>query len=98
MYCRCGSGLSGEALSEAGHQWIGIDISRAMLSKYTYKVVTTLSRSRGNDVLTHKIIAADVAKEREVDGDLFIWDMGDGLGFRPGTFDGAIRFVPKSLL
>ncbi|CAI5959247.1 unnamed protein product [Closterium sp. NIES-64] len=27
----CGSGLSGEALSEAGHHWVGLDISPAML-------------------------------------------------------------------
>mmetsp|Transcript_62233 Transcript_62233/g.140199 ORF Transcript_62233/g.140199 Transcript_62233/m.140199 type:complete len:279 (+) Transcript_62233:75-911(+) len=27
----CGSGLSGEAISEAGHAWIGYDISQAML-------------------------------------------------------------------
>lgn len=27
----CGSGLSGEALTEAGHMWIGMDISPAML-------------------------------------------------------------------
>jgi 18S rRNA (guanine1575-N7)-methyltransferase len=27
----CGSGLSGEALSEAGHSWVGCDISEAML-------------------------------------------------------------------
>eukprot|EP00917_Polyrhabdina_sp_WS-2016_P000073 GHVP01000106.1.p1 GENE.GHVP01000106.1~~GHVP01000106.1.p1 ORF type:complete len:334 (-),score=91.86 GHVP01000106.1:547-1548(-) len=27
----CGSGLSGQVISEAGHWWIGIDISRAML-------------------------------------------------------------------
>ena len=31
-----------------------------------------------------------VAQERESEGDLFLWDMGDGLGFRPGTFDGVI--------
>jgi len=31
-----------------------------------------------------------VAKEREVEGDLFLQDVGEGLGFRPGTFDGAI--------
>lgn len=30
----CGSGLSGEVLSEAGHHWIGIDISEAMLSMH----------------------------------------------------------------
>lgn len=27
----CGSGMSGETLSEAGHQWVGTDISRSML-------------------------------------------------------------------
>lgn len=33
----------------------------------------------------------EVALEREVDGDLFLHDIGQGLGFRPGSFDGAIR-------
>lgn len=60
----CGSGLSGEVLSENGFEWIGLDISRAML---------------------------DVALEREdCDGDLILGDMGEGLPFRPGSFDGAI--------
>jgi len=59
----CGSGISGEALSEYGHIWIGLDISEHMLH---------------------------VAQEREVDGDLLRWDLGTGLGFRPGVFDGAI--------
>jgi 18S rRNA (guanine1575-N7)-methyltransferase len=27
----CGSGLSGEALTDAGHAWVGTDISAAML-------------------------------------------------------------------
>lgn len=31
-----------------------------------------------------------IAKEREVAGDIFLADMGDGLFFRPGMFDGAI--------
>lgn len=35
----------------------------------------------------------EVALEREVEGDLFLQDIGQGLGFRPGSFDGAIRFV-----
>ncbi|OXB56087.1 hypothetical protein ASZ78_007941 [Callipepla squamata] len=59
----CGSGLSGEHISEKGHCWIGVDISRAML---------------------------DVAVEREVEGDLLLADMGNGIPFRPGTFDGCI--------
>ncbi|GFY64299.1 probable 18S rRNA [Trichonephila inaurata madagascariensis] len=59
----CGSGLSGEALEEQGHHWIGVDISKAML---------------------------DIAKEREVVGDVMLGDMGQGVFFRAGTFDGAI--------
>ncbi|XP_008223794.1 PREDICTED: probable 18S rRNA (guanine-N(7))-methyltransferase [Prunus mume] len=59
----CGSGLSGDTLSESGHQWIGLDISRSML---------------------------DVALENEVEGDLLLGDMGQGLGLRSGVIDGAI--------
>ncbi|XP_069788433.1 18S rRNA (guanine-N(7))-methyltransferase isoform X2 [Narcine bancroftii] len=59
----CGSGLSGDYLSEEGHHWVGVDISPAML---------------------------DVALEREVEGDLILGDMGEGMPFRPGTFDGCI--------
>jgi hypothetical protein len=33
----------------------------------------------------------EVALEREVEGDLFLHDIGQGFGFRPGTFDGCIR-------
>ncbi|XP_055346618.1 probable 18S rRNA (guanine-N(7))-methyltransferase [Paramacrobiotus metropolitanus] len=59
----CGSGLSGETITNAGHFWVGMDISSSML---------------------------DVAREREVDGDLILSDLGEGLPFRPGSFDGAI--------
>ncbi|XP_015269034.1 PREDICTED: probable 18S rRNA (guanine-N(7))-methyltransferase [Gekko japonicus] len=59
----CGSGLSGDYISEEGHCWVGMDISPAML---------------------------DVAIEREVEGDLMLADMGQGIPFRPGTFDGCI--------
>lgn len=59
----CGSGLSGECLTENGHFWIGLDISSAML---------------------------DVALEREVEGDLLLTDMGTGMPFKPGVFDGVI--------
>ncbi len=30
----CGSGLSGECLTENGHFWVGIDISQSMLGKH----------------------------------------------------------------
>jgi SAM-dependent methyltransferase len=59
----CGSGLSGEVLSEAGFSWTGIDIAPAMLG---------------------------VAVKREVEGDLLCADIGQGLFFRPNSFDGAI--------
>lgn len=35
----------------------------------------------------------DVAADRDVDGDLMQHDMGEGLPFKPGTFDGVIRLV-----
>ncbi|KAF9886183.1 Williams Beuren syndrome chromosome region 22 protein [Aspergillus nanangensis] len=65
----CGSGLSGEILSQVPrdqggpHTWFGMDISPSML---------------------------DVALQRGVDGDLFLADIGQGVPFRPGTFDAAI--------
>ncbi|NXV22230.1 BUD23 methyltransferase, partial [Cepphus grylle] len=59
----CGSGLSGDYISDEGHYWIGMDISPAML---------------------------DVAVEREVEGDLLLADVGHGIPFRPGMFDGCI--------
>lgn len=32
----------------------------------------------------------DVAKDREVEGDLILGDMGEGMPFKAGSFDGAI--------
>ena len=64
----CGSGLSSQCIEEAGHKWVGLDISDAMI---------------------------DVARERRKDEELesleiIKSDMGDGLPFRPGSFDAAI--------
>lgn len=59
----CGSGLSGEILTEEGHIWCGLDISPSMLA-------TGLTR--------------------ELEGDLMLHDMGQGIPFRAGTFDAAI--------
>ena len=33
----------------------------------------------------------DVAQEREAEGDLVLGDIGYGMPFRAGSFDGAIR-------
>lgn len=59
----CGTGLSGEILEEAGHTWVGVDISDDMLR---------------------------IAQKREVEGELVHRDMGAGVPFRQGVFDGAI--------
>lgn len=59
----CGSGLSGDILTENGHHWVGMDISRSMM---------------------------EVATERGVDGDMFEMDMGQGVPFRAGVFDGVV--------
>ena len=32
----CGSGLSGEVLSDNGHYWVGVDISKAMLGMFYF--------------------------------------------------------------
>ncbi|KAI6220017.1 Ribosome biogenesis methyltransferase WBSCR22 [Aphelenchoides fujianensis] len=57
----CGSGISGNVLTDEGIAWIGLDISEPMLRQ---------------------------AQERK--GDLILGDMGAGLPFTPGVFDGAI--------
>lgn len=36
IFVGCGSGLSGETLSEEGHHWIGLDISPSMLSMFSF--------------------------------------------------------------
>ncbi|ANZ74800.1 18S rRNA (guanine(1575)-N(7))-methyltransferase [Komagataella phaffii CBS 7435] len=59
----CGSGLSGEILTEEGDMWIGMDISPDMLA---------------------------TALDREVEGDLLLADIGNGIPFRAGTFDAVI--------
>lgn len=46
--------------------------------------------------MLHSYVILEVALEREVEGDLFLQDIGQGFGFRPGSFDGAIRFLSSS--
>lgn len=82
----CGSGLSGEILEELGHIWVGLDIAPSMLG--SFPCCCNVSQ-----ILT-KHAGTEVALERQVEGDLFLQDIGQGMGFRPGSFDGAIRFVP----
>lgn len=37
VFVRCGSGLSGDYLSEEGHYWVGVDISTAMLGESNHE-------------------------------------------------------------
>ncbi|XP_035891356.1 probable 18S rRNA (guanine-N(7))-methyltransferase [Anopheles stephensi] len=41
----------------------------------------------GIDISNHML---DIAIDREVEGDLLLGDMGQGMPFKPGTFDGAV--------
>ncbi|KAK5943657.1 18S rRNA (guanine1575-N7)-methyltransferase [Knufia obscura] len=91
----CGSGLSGEILGNAGHTWVGMDISPSMLD---VAVQRRDRAARGNggakDGMDEDEDGEDEDDENDdengTDGDLFLADMGQGLPFRPGTFDAAI--------
>lgn len=78
----CGSGLSGEILDEEGYVWAGVDIAPSMLGKSIHRYTRPWKCDSR---------LSEVALEREVTGDLFLQDIGQGFGFRPGSFDGAIR-------
>lgn len=79
----CGSGLSGQELEQAGHFWVGCDISRSVL----YVSLTRIDYNQ-NSVFRDML---NVAQERESEtGDLIQHDMGLGLPYRPGSFDGCI--------
>ncbi|KAB5563679.1 hypothetical protein DKX38_003733 [Salix brachista] len=73
----CGSGLSGETLTENGHQWIGLDISQSMLN-------IALEREVEGDLLL-----GDMGQDASfVPLRPYGWDKG--LALRPGIIDGAI--------
>lgn len=44
----------------------------------------------GVDISSHML---DVALDRDSEGDLVLSDMGHGMPFKPGTFDGCIRYL-----
>ncbi len=85
----CGTCLSGSILSSlppsAGgpHTWVGMDISSAMLSAALERNNTDTNAGGSND---HSNNDGD----DKVQGDLLLSDIGHGIPFRPGTFDGAI--------
>uniref|UniRef100_A0A8R1IRB5 Methyltransf_11 domain-containing protein n=1 Tax=Caenorhabditis japonica TaxID=281687 RepID=A0A8R1IRB5_CAEJA len=61
----CGTGMSSEVILDAGHLFVGVDVSKPMLQ---------------------------IARQDEdlESGDFVHQDMGLGMPFRPGSFDGAI--------
>lgn len=88
----CGSGLSGETLSENEHHWIGLDISKSMLGLWTVGFEVTWIVCVGLPVIClcfNGYFSTDVALEREVDGDLLLADMGQvwGLSIHVEMYD-----------
>lgn len=90
----CGSGLSGEILDESGYEWVGVDVAPSMLRSCSFHSFFLVERL-GDNLLTacFLFLGSEVALEREVQGDLFLQDIGQGFGYRAGSFDGAIRFA-----
>lgn len=104
----CGSGLSGEILADAGHTWLGLDISPAMLNVAAEQLRAESKKEseeeemeeEGEEVLED--VEDDGSNEPEFDqqekdlseargdGDLLLHDMGQGLNFRPNSFDGCV--------
>ncbi|KAK5076061.1 18S rRNA (guanine1575-N7)-methyltransferase [Lithohypha guttulata] len=119
--CGCGSGLSGEILSQQGHTWVGVDISPSMLDIALQRQQTrpeqTMRTRNGHTNGNHELNGSDELDDNEdeddddddndddeedqmeedltsstlgPDGDLMLLDLGQGLPFRPGSFDAAI--------
>ncbi|KAI9885880.1 MAG: putative serine/threonine protein phosphatase [Watsoniomyces obsoletus] len=103
--CLSGSILSSIPPSEGGpHTWVGMDISSAMLSAalerddpntYSYAPDDQEDDDDHDDdedatmddtTTTTQIIPT----QGKIQGDLLLSDIGHGIPFRPGTFDGAI--------
>ena len=87
----CGSGLSGQVLSEHGHVWVGCDVSRDMLDVANERLeALDGDESDGDDDGSANDMDSDNKDNVKNSGDLMHHDMGTGLPFRPGTFDGCI--------
>ncbi len=89
----CGSGISGEVLSAAGHNWMGMDISESMLRV----AQSDLAEWENCEMEDHDGERMDQDSEEDEEdsiaphlSDLLLHDMGHGVCFRPGTFDGCI--------
>jgi 18S rRNA (guanine1575-N7)-methyltransferase len=91
----CGSGLSGNTNTDAN-----CPLNPKLVSSFWVCVCVCVCVCVGA-VLTnlgHNWVGVDispsmlgVARQREAEGDVICLDMGHGLPFRPGSFDGVIR-------
>jgi 18S rRNA (guanine1575-N7)-methyltransferase len=71
----CGSGLSGDAITESGNEWVGMDISAAMLGVAVERGVTGVTGDG----------------EEGSGGDLLLGDLGHGLPLRSSAVVGGPR-------
>ena len=78
----CGSGLSGDAITDSGNEWVGMDISAAMLGVAVERGVTGL---RGDDD------DGDDDDRGGRGGDLLLGDLGHGLPLRSSAVVGGPR-------
>lgn len=95
----CGSGISGDVISAAGHNWIGMDISEPMLRVAQSDLAERESRDQRMEEVDDDCVQEDEDDDEEEGededrdphlSDLLLHDMGHGVCFRPGTFDGCI--------
>ena len=83
----CGSGLSGEVLTDAGHQWIGLDIAPAMLNVAVEREVDgDVMLGDMGQVRLSQLLESAPGPSGARPHSLRL----QGLPFRPGMFDGAI--------
>lgn len=90
----CGSGISSQVISQAGHNWIGMDISESMI-RVAKEDLDAACESKDMEQDDEEENDSDYDEEEEDErephlSDLLVHDMGNGVCFRPGTFDGCI--------
>lgn len=101
----CGNCLSGEMLQYRGHDWIGVDISREMLEDAKERERQRAAADddeEGEEEEEEEVQLGYINEEREANkfhnplddmpfkANVMENDMGAGLPFRPGVFDGAV--------
>lgn len=94
----CGSGISSQVITEAGHNWIGMDISESMLRVAKEDLDSSVNDEDDNMCEDEEESDCESDSNEEDEGDsrdphlsdLLVHDMGQGVCFRPGTFDGCI--------